>query len=111
MAVAVDIAAVRKHTNEKTDEHFTDEVIGIYLDELGGVDAAAAAVWLDKAAMYADLVDSIEAGVNHQFSQLHRHALRMAEIFNARATGIGIGAGGLGGGGGVRVSSIERGNP
>lgn len=106
MATAADIAAVRKHTNEKTDDDFTDEGIGAYLDVLGSVFAAAAAVWWDKAAKYADLVDSIEAGVNHQFSQLHKQAIKMAELFEKKAaSGTGVTAPASGG---VRVSTIER---
>lgn len=102
MATAADIAAVRRATNEPTAEDFSDGLIGDYVDALGSVNAAAAAVWDDKASKYADLVDTIEAGVNHQFSQLHKHASERAEHFRNRA------AGNVPSGGGTRVRVIER---
>lgn len=77
MADAGDIAIVRANVNEPTAERFSDEVIGILVDE-SGVTGATAALWRRKAAIYADLVNTTEAGASRALSDLNKHALAMA---------------------------------
>lgn len=92
MATEAEIGVVRQNTNEPTQDNFTDATIGALVDS-GDVDSASAAIWRMKAASYADLVDTTEAGTSHKFSDLHKNALMMAKQFgsvepvkNARAS-------------------------
>lgn len=78
MASAAEISVVRLDTNEPdTAGTYTDEVIGALIDE-GDTDSATATIWRRKAASYAELVDTTEAGASHKFSDLHKNALAMA---------------------------------
>lgn len=91
MATAAEISVVRLGTNEPEDTNgFTDDVISTLIDE-GDTDSATASIWRRKAAKYAELVDTTEAGASHKFSDLHKNALAMAaqydtaEVESARA--------------------------
>lgn len=83
MAVASDIATVRDNTNEHTSERFSDELLSVLIDE-SGVAGASAAVWRRKAAIYADLVTTAEAGATRNLSDLSKHALAMAAEWNTQ---------------------------
>lgn len=83
MATAAEITTVRQNVNEPDDSGgYTDAIIGALIDE-GDTDSAAASIWLRKAAEYAELVDTSEAGTSHKFSDLHKNALTMATRFGA----------------------------
>ncbi len=77
MASASDITAVRDNTNEPTDDRFTDDAIGALID-VSSVAGASAVIWRRKAAAYADVVTTSEAGASRALSDLNKHALAMA---------------------------------
>lgn len=82
MASAGDILQVRRNTNEPdTSGTYSDSVLSNMIDELG-LEGASAAIWSEKAATYAELVDTTEAGASHKFSNLHQNALRMAAYWH-----------------------------
>lgn len=91
MATPQDIAMVRRNTNEPTTESYTDDEIGDYVDA-AGVSVATVIIWRQKAATYAELVDVSEAGASRKFSDLHKHALSMADEFEPKADGTTPGA-------------------
>lgn len=103
MADASDIAEVRRATNEPNDTNgYTDVLIGAYIDA-SDVAGAAAKIWSEKAAKYAELVNTSEAGASHAFSDLHKHAIEMFDFWDAQS-GIVVGATE----GRVRVRKIQR---
>lgn len=82
MASASDIAQVRRNVDEPTTDTYTDQTIGDYVDA-NGVAGASQLIWQEKAASYATLVNTSEAGASHSFSDLHKNALAMATAFGA----------------------------
>lgn len=78
MATPGEIAEVRDKTNELTQDPYTDEEISAKVDLLG-VELAIADVWRAKAARYADLVNTSEAGASRALSDLSKNALAQAE--------------------------------
>ncbi len=91
MASAAEISVVRVQINEPDNvTPYTDAEIRALIDA-GDTDSATATVWRRKAATYAELVDTTEAGASHKFSDLHKNALMMAaqydtaEVESARA--------------------------
>lgn len=85
MATAAEVARVRLNTNEADDTLHDDTAFGELIEE-HGVAGASAVVWLDKAAVYADLVNTSEAGASHSYSRLHEQALKMAAEWRKVAT-------------------------
>lgn len=85
MASAGDIATVRQDINELDDTVFSDESIGLLIDA-NGVTGATAALWRRKAAIYADQVNTSEAGASRALSDLNKHALAMAASWDALKT-------------------------
>lgn len=81
MASVSDIATVRQNVNESTNETYSDEVIGAMVDA-SDVAGATAAIWRQKAARYAELVDVTESGSSHRYSDLHKNALAMAKSWD-----------------------------
>jgi len=77
---AAEVAQVRVNTNEPTDDLFVDEEIQSLIDA-GSVDSASAAVWKAKAAVYADLADTTEAGASHKYGDLFNRALQMQAMY------------------------------
>jgi len=82
VATEEQIAEVRQNTNEPTEETFDDVYVESLIDS-GGVEKASAIIWRKKAAKFAELVDVEEAGARHDFSDLQKNALKMAEVFDA----------------------------
>lgn len=80
MASTIDIATVRQNTDEPTDADYSDTVIGGLVDA-DGVDGASATIWTWKAAKFAKLVNTTEAGASHSNSDLSKNALAMAKKF------------------------------
>lgn len=90
MATPSQISQLRRLINEPLDaEPYTDEVLGLLIDEAqGAVRVAAGQVWTQKAATASSLVDIQEGNSNRKLSQLQSAALRMAESLGAdQATG------------------------
>lgn len=102
MATAAEILQVRRNTGE-TDatSTYTDLTLTAYIDALG-VLGATVAVWEEKAASYAELVDTSEAGASRRLSQLHDNALKQANFWSGKA-GTAPGSGGR-----ARVHTIQR---
>jgi hypothetical protein len=63
------------------DAVYTDTLVGTYIDNLGTNEAAAAAIWGEKAATASVLVDTSESGSSRALSQLQRQALAMQQHF------------------------------
>lgn len=85
MASVSDIAAVRSNTNEPEDDRYDDDLIGVLVDA-SGVAGASAVIWRRKAAVYADLVTTSEAGASRNLSDLNKHALEMAKNWDGVKT-------------------------
>lgn len=83
MATEDEIEQLRRMTDtDDSNDVYTAEVLSTYIDNLGGdLAAAAGAVWSEKAASYAGLVDVTESGSSRRLSQLHDHALKMRNHF------------------------------
>lgn len=84
MATAAEVAEVRENTNEPTEETYSDSYVEALVDS-GTVASASAVIWTRKAAVYAELVDTSEAGASLKLSDLHKNALTMATKFGAEA--------------------------
>lgn len=75
MATEAEILAVRRNTGEESPTSvYTEEILDDLIDS-SGVDGASEKVWRWKAARYARLVNTAEAGASHSFSDLHKAAL------------------------------------
>jgi hypothetical protein len=86
MSTADQVNAVRLYTNEPDRSgDFGDDLIGGLVDSLGGVEAAAAEVWDQKASKFSELVDVSEAGASRKLSDLYKNAVAQADRFRARA--------------------------
>lgn len=83
MANASDIDAVRRNTGELTSTDYDDEAIDVLVDSLG-IAGASAAIWREKGAKFAGLVDVSESGASHKYSDLHKNALAMAKTWDDR---------------------------
>jgi hypothetical protein len=85
MASADELAALRRATDTTTaDAVYTDGLITPLIDSLG-VNGAAAVIWREKAAKYAALVSTTEAGSSRSMSDLYTHAKEMAEMYERLA--------------------------
>jgi len=84
MADASQIEQLRRLTALAEDDPiYTNEVLGLYIDNLGSVEAAAGAVWKEKAAALVGLVDVTESGSSRRLSQLYDQALKMGGAFGS----------------------------
>lgn len=104
MATQPEIDEVRANTDEPTDKNWSDLGLGELVDS-NGVNGASSIIWRRKAASYAKLVDTSEAGASHAFSDLHKNALEMADRFELLSISDG---GALGTTGRAKVHVIDR---
>jgi hypothetical protein len=82
MATETEVLSLRRATGLDTnDPTYTYEVLAGIIDDLGSVEAAAGAVWTEKAASFAGVVDTTESGSTRRLSQLHQQALAMRQTF------------------------------
>jgi hypothetical protein len=89
MADDATIARFRRMTDlEDDDPVYTDAVIDGMIEDLG-FNAAVAAVWTEKAASAAGLVDTTESGSSRKLSDLHKQYLDMASAANPVVSGGG----------------------
>ena len=91
MATADQIAAFRLLIGEPQDvEPYTDVELGARIDAALATstssDALAYEVWTEKAAKWAQMVDVSEGGSSRKMSDLIDNALKMARMFQDRAT-------------------------
>jgi hypothetical protein len=85
MASASDIETVRLNVDEPTNDTYSDDEIGAIVD-VNGVAGASAIIWEQKAARFASLVNTTEAGASHSFSDLSKNAREMASLYRAQTT-------------------------
>jgi len=78
---------LRRATNEpEGDSNYNDDALAaIMLANGGKINAAAAAVWREKAAKFAELVDMVEGNSSRKLSDLQDNALRMADMHQNQA--------------------------
>lgn len=82
MASESEVFRLRRMTDvDDGDTTYTYEVLAQYIDDLGSLEAAAGAVWTEKAASAAALVDVTESGSSRRLSQLADQALKMRNHF------------------------------
>lgn len=68
--------------DQDSPQTYDDAQLTEYLDNNNGIPTTAAhAIWLDKAATAADLVDISEAGSSRKNSQLYQQAMEQARRF------------------------------
>lgn len=80
MATVDEIAMLRRMTDvARDDTTYTDDVLAGIIDASSSIEGAAAQVWTEKAAAFADQVDMSESGSSRSLSQLQRHALEMRD--------------------------------
>ena len=82
MATIDEVGQLRRMTATPEDDPvYTADLLGTYIDNLGTLEAAAAAVWAEKAAAASTLVDMAESGSSRSLSQLQKAALAMQNHF------------------------------
>lgn len=85
MASNDELAALRRAADVAADDAvYTDGLISPLIDSLG-VNGAAAVIWREKAAKYATMVNTTEAGSSRSMSDLHAHAMEMADMYTRLA--------------------------
>jgi hypothetical protein len=106
VATSDQIAAFRLLIDEKEDKHPYDDVsLSTRLDGAASVAGLAKEVWLEKAAVYASLVNVSESGSSRSMSDLHKNALAMSKALgeaDASAPGTGTAVRG------VRMKRLTR---
>lgn len=101
MATESELARFRRMTAlAADDEVYTDAVIDGMIEDLG-FESAVAAVWTEKAASVAGLVDTTESGSSRQLSQLRKSYVEMAAAVKPVVVDTGVG-------GGTYTVGIER---
>jgi Cdc6-like AAA superfamily ATPase len=86
MATSEEVAALRRMTDEPTTTNYTDLAFSAILDAATSAEAAAAAVWQEKAGRYASLVNTSESGSSRNMGDLHKNALNMAKHYASLAS-------------------------
>jgi len=81
MATADDVAAFRLLIAEPDETTYTDAELGGILDSAPSANSAAAAIWTQKAAAAAELVNVSESGSSRSLGDLQTKALNMAKVF------------------------------
>jgi hypothetical protein len=80
MADAATLARFRRSTAlEADDAVYTDAILDGMIEDLG-FEAAAAAIWREKAASVAGLVDTVESGSSRRLSQLREAYVAMGGV-------------------------------
>lgn len=80
---------LRRMTGETQDkENYTDADLDLLINEYGGdLNAAAARIWREKAATYADQTDISEAGSSRKDSVLYDRAIKEQAYYEQQASG------------------------
>lgn len=105
MASEAEVLQVRRNADEPGEDPYSTDYIRSLVDTLGGVQQATAQLWQEKAARYARLVDTTEAGASRMQSQVYDHALTQVRYYGGAEAG---GAGADGADGRVRIGRIVR---
>lgn len=86
MAPQADIATLRRLIAESEDvAPYEDSTLSDRIDGSSSLNALARDIWLEKAAAYAELVDTTEGGSSRKMGDLHEQALNMANHFSSLA--------------------------
>lgn len=82
---------LRRMTGEDDEtSKYTNVDLDIFITDAGGdLQAAAAAIWAEKAGSYADLVNTSEAGSRRDNSDLFKHAIDRQAYYESKS-GVGI---------------------
>lgn len=87
MATTEDIAELRRLINEPDNvAPWTDLVLDARIEADPDLVALASAIWREKAATYAGLVDVKEGNSDRKLSQLYKNALEMSTSLGVSAT-------------------------
>lgn len=87
MATVEQVLQLRLMIAEPDDGTYNDDMLTILIDAATSVAPlaeAAAQVWTQKAASYADLVDISEGGSSRKNGDLHKRALTMADLYSSQ---------------------------
>lgn len=86
MATPEQIASLRLLIAETDDaEPYTDASLNVRIDgAVGDLNLVAYAIWEEKAAAGAGLVDTSEGGSSRKMGDVHEQALAMARHFKAK---------------------------
>lgn len=77
-----DYLRLRRMTGEDDSTKYTNTDLEIFINDAGGdLNAAASAIWAEKASDYADLVNVSEAGSSRSNSDLFKHAADMRDHY------------------------------
>lgn len=88
MATDAEVEQLRRLADEADDDgEYTNTDLSSLIDVKGSVSAAAAQIWLEKAAGYSTKVDITEAGSSRKNSDLYAHAMEMAKMHGATEGG------------------------
>lgn len=87
MATAADVASLRLLVNEPADDpnSYTSTALEAIILATPNLDAAAALVWAQKAARYAELVNVKEGNSSRDLGDLYDQALSMSKHFKGLA--------------------------
>lgn len=84
MASGDQIRDVRERVAEPDDSNgWSDERLARAIDGTTTLNAAAARVWSEKAATFAELVDVSESGSSRKLSDLRKNALEMSAHYGS----------------------------
>ena len=75
------VANLRKKVAEPTTDTYTDEQVLAAYTTAGSVAGAAAAIWQEKAAALAELVNTSESGSSRNLGDLYKNALAFAKFY------------------------------
>lgn len=79
MATQDELDALHRVANiPASDETYTDTLLATYIDSSASIEAAAARIWRERAAVMAGMVDTTESGSSRKLSQLSENALKLA---------------------------------
>lgn len=88
MATTEQLAELRRLVDEPTQDPYTDAVLSLRIDAASSIQELAGAIWREKAATFAGLVDVREGNSDRKLSQLHKQAIAMAESFESGALAV-----------------------
>lgn len=84
MASDEQVADIRRMVAEPTADTYTDDALKTMIDAAANLNTLAADIWTEKAAQYAELVDTKEGSSSRALGSLYDQALKMAKGFQDR---------------------------
>lgn len=86
MATVTQIADLRKMVNEPTTAVYSDQYLSDLLDASPNAEFAAASIWNQKAARFAELVNVKEGNSSRDLGDLYDQALSMSKHYSEAAS-------------------------